>query len=84
MKIDIEHLTETELVDLNTRIVEQLRFLRLMRAHSSMFIRYYDTPQQKTVSVLADNRPLRRDAYAKPRTSLDPDSNYMITKIDEL
>ena len=36
MKIDIDKLTEQELVDLNHRIVERLRFLNQMRAHESM------------------------------------------------
>jgi len=31
MKIDIDKLTEAELVDLNNRIVERLRFLTHMR-----------------------------------------------------
>ena len=36
MKIDIDKLTEAELVDLNNRIVERLRFLNQMRAHANM------------------------------------------------
>jgi hypothetical protein len=36
MKIDIDNLTESELVDLNNRIVERLRFLSQMRAHAEM------------------------------------------------
>jgi hypothetical protein len=36
MKIDIDQLTETELIDLNHRIVERLRFLDQMRAHVEM------------------------------------------------
>ena len=35
MKIDIDKLSEEELVDLNHRIVERLRFLNQMRAHSA-------------------------------------------------
>lgn len=35
-KIDIDKLTEAELVDLNHRMVERLRFLHQMRAHKSM------------------------------------------------
>jgi hypothetical protein len=35
-KIDIDKLSEAELVDLNHRIVERLRFLNQMRAHSQM------------------------------------------------
>ena len=35
-KIDIDRLTEAELVDLNHRIVERLRFLEQMRAHARM------------------------------------------------
>jgi len=36
MKIDIDKLTEAELIDLNNRIVERLRFLNQMRAHAQM------------------------------------------------
>jgi hypothetical protein len=36
MKIDIDQLTEAELIDLNHRIVERLRFLDHMRAHVEM------------------------------------------------
>jgi len=36
MKIEIDKLTEEELIDLNHRIVERLRFLSQMRAHSKM------------------------------------------------
>mgnify|MGYP001392103308 CR=1 FL=1 len=35
-KINIDDLTEAELVDLNHRIVERLRLLSQMRAHSQM------------------------------------------------
>ncbi len=36
MKIDIDDLTESELIDLNNRIVERLRFLKHKRAHELM------------------------------------------------
>src|SRR5947208_12329269 len=36
MKIDIDKLTEAELIDLNNRVVERLRFLNQMRAHGAM------------------------------------------------
>ena len=36
MKIDIDELSEAELIDLNHRIVERLRFLNQMRAHGQM------------------------------------------------
>ena len=36
MRIDIDGLTEAELIDLNYRVVERLKFLRHMRAHSQM------------------------------------------------
>ena len=35
-KIEIDGLTEAELIDLNNRIVERLRFLHQARAHSRM------------------------------------------------
>lgn len=34
--INIDQLTEAQLIDLNNRIVERLRFLNQMRAHSEM------------------------------------------------
>jgi hypothetical protein len=36
MKIDIDKLNEDELIDLNHRIIERLRFLSQMRVHSRM------------------------------------------------
>lgn len=36
MAIDIDKLTEAELVDLNHRVVERLRFLQQMRSHVAM------------------------------------------------
>jgi hypothetical protein len=36
MKIDINRMTEAELIDLNHRIVARLRFLHQMRAHAEM------------------------------------------------
>lgn len=36
MKIDIDKLTEAELIDLNHRIVQRLGFLQQMRSHSRM------------------------------------------------
>ena len=36
MRIDIDRLTEAELIDLNNGIVERLRFLNQMKAHAQM------------------------------------------------
>jgi len=36
MNIDIDKLTEEELIDLNNRVVARLRFLNQVRAHSQM------------------------------------------------
>lgn len=36
MRIDIDRLTEAELVDLNNRIVQRLRFLQQARSHKRM------------------------------------------------
>jgi len=36
MRIDINQLTEAELIDLNRRIVERLRMIRQMQAHVRM------------------------------------------------
>jgi hypothetical protein len=36
MRVDIDGLTEAELIDLNHRVVERLRFLDQMRSHAEM------------------------------------------------
>ena len=36
MMIDIDRLTEAELIDLNNRVVARLKFLQQMRAHARM------------------------------------------------
>ena len=36
MKIDIDHLTEEELIELNHKIVERLKFLESMHTHNEM------------------------------------------------
>ncbi len=36
MRIDIDGLNEADLIDLNNRVVERLKFLRHVRAHSQM------------------------------------------------
>ena len=36
MRIDIDGLTEAELIDLNNRIVERLRFMQQARSHKRM------------------------------------------------
>jgi hypothetical protein len=54
MKIDIDKLTEAELIDLNNRIVARLRFLTQMRAHAQMLeFRVGDR-----VSFQPDGRPV--------------------------
>jgi hypothetical protein len=35
-RINIDHLTEAELVDLNHRVVERLRLMRQVQAHTAM------------------------------------------------
>ena len=52
MKVDIDKLSEADLVDLNNRIVARLRFLREMHAHAAMLeFRIGDR-----VEFLADDR----------------------------
>jgi len=36
MKINIDHLTESELIHLNEKIIQRLRMIRQMRAHVQM------------------------------------------------
>lgn len=54
MNIDIDKLTEADLIDLNNRIVARLRFLAQMRAHAQMLeFRVGDR-----VSFQPDGRPV--------------------------
>ena len=54
MKIDIDRLTEAELIDLNNQIVARLRLLTQMRAHAQMLeFRVGDR-----VSFQPDGRPV--------------------------
>ncbi|MGH9968550.1 MAG: hypothetical protein ACREBG_12075 [Pyrinomonadaceae bacterium] len=54
MRIDIDGLTEAELIDLNNRVVERLKFLNHMRAHAQMLeFRIGDR-----VSFQPDDRPV--------------------------
>jgi hypothetical protein len=54
MRIDIDHLTEAELIQLNRRIVERLRFLQQMRAHARML----DFNVGDRVSFQPDGQPV--------------------------
>ena len=54
MSININNLTEADLVDLNNRIVERLRFLHQARAHSHML----NFKIGDRVSFQPDGRPL--------------------------
>ena len=54
MKIDIDSLTEAELVDLNHRIVERLKFLNQARAHARML----DFKIGDRVSFRPEGRPV--------------------------
>ncbi len=54
MKIDIGTLTEAELVDLNNRIVERLRFLHQARSHKRML----DFRIGDRVSFQPEGRPM--------------------------
>lgn len=53
MTPNIDHLTEAELIDLNRRIVERLKFLSQMRAHARML----DFSVGDRVSFQPDGRP---------------------------
>lgn len=53
MAIPIDHLTEAELIDLNRRIVERLKFLSQMRAHARML----DFSVGDKVTFQPDGRP---------------------------
>jgi hypothetical protein len=55
MRIDIDGFTEAELIDLNHRIVERLKFLNHMRAHAQML----DFRIGDRVSFQPEGRPVQ-------------------------
>jgi len=61
MPIDIDRLTEAELIDLNHRVVARLRFLSQMRAHAHML----DFSIGERVSFQPDGQPLLTGIIAK-------------------
>ena len=61
MKIDIDKLTEAELIDLNNRIVARLKFLQQMRTHARML----DFSIGESVSFQPDGHPVLTGIIAK-------------------
>lgn len=61
MPIDIDRLTEAELIDLNRRIVARLKFLHDMRQHAHML----DFSIGEGVSFQPDSGPLRFGVITK-------------------
>jgi len=61
MPIDIDKLTETELIALNNRVVARLKFLHQMRAHAHML----DFSIGQRVSFQPEGQPLLTGIIAK-------------------
>ncbi len=61
MPIDIDKLTEKELIDLNNRVVERLKFLTQMRAHAHML----EFSIGEKVSFQPEGHPLLSGIVAK-------------------
>ncbi len=61
MPIDIDNLTEAQLIDLNNRVVARLNFLRQMHAHAHML----DFSIGEKVSFQPDWHPLIHGIIAK-------------------
>ena len=61
MPIDIDTLTEAELIDLNNRVVARLKFLHQMRAHAHML----DFSIGEKVSFQPEGRPPLTGIIAK-------------------
>ena len=73
MKIEIDKLTEEDLIDLNHRLVERLRFLSQMRAHSQML----DFKIGDRVTVHPEGRPAvvgMLNRYNKKKVTVITDS----------
>ena len=76
MKIDIDRLSEADLVDLNHRIVERLRLLQQMRSHVQMM----EFKVGERVQFQPDGHPLMTGVLTRynrrlSRSSLKPASN---------
>ncbi len=69
--IDIDKLTEPELVDLNRRIVERLRFLRQMRAHKQMLAFKIAIPSSRPAFGRAPRAGARRPGQRECGGMLD-------------
>ena len=61
MTIDIDKLTEADLIDLNNRVVARLNFLRQMRAHAHML----DFSIGEKVQFQPDGHPLLAGIISK-------------------
>jgi hypothetical protein len=61
MTIDIDKLTEAELIDLNNRVVARLKFLQEMRAHARML----DFSIGESVCFQPDGHPVLTGIIAK-------------------
>lgn len=61
MRIDIDALTKAELIDLNNRIVERLRFLHQIRSHKQML----DFRIGDRVMYQPEGRPLLSDTLTR-------------------
>ena len=61
MKIDIDKLTEPELIDLNNRVVARLKFLHQMQTHARML----DFSIGETVAFQPDGHPVLTGIISK-------------------
>jgi hypothetical protein len=61
MTIDIDKLTEAQLIDLNHRVVARLKFLQQMRTHAHML----DFSIGETVAFQPEGRPVLSGVIAK-------------------
>lgn len=61
MTIDIDRLTEAQLIDLHNRVLARLKFLQQMRAHARML----DFSVGETVSFQPDGHPVLTGIVAK-------------------
>jgi hypothetical protein len=89
MKIDIDNLNEKELIDLNHRIVERLKFLESMRTHAEMMafsvgekVVFYPSGREKVVGVLVkyNKKTVTVLTEEGQRWNVSP---HLLTKIEE-
>jgi hypothetical protein len=78
MRIDIDKLTEAELIDLNNRVVARLQFLNQMRAHAQMLefkigdrVSFQPDGHRRVVGMLTRYTPEDRHGHHRRQSAVE-------------